>query len=341
MHLSLSRLARPGTLQPRRAAALFAATFLCAAQPVQAQTASANCPAPNATEVEGTARAYFNAFNKGDKAALDALLDPDYRHQGAVVVAQDRALHLDRLSAVRQAFPDGVYTIDWLIVDGDQVAVRHTFRGTHRGEYSGVPASGRPVAVGAFHVHRIACGRIAETWNAGDALGLFRQISAIPGPVTTPADEEPRAPASPARTPCPATTPEQNEAAARRWYDEVLNQGRFEVLDQLLAENIVHHAALFVDLNGREETAGSLRAIRTGFPDIRFEVNGVVASGDKVLIRWTGRGTHKGQFLGVPASGASVDWSGMNAFRFACGRIVEGWSEANGRAILRQIGGLP
>jgi len=189
-------------------------------------------------------------------------------------------------------------------------------------------------------VHRVACGRIAETWNAGDALGLFRQIGAIPGPATTPADEEAPAPAPARPASCPETTPAENAAAARRWYDEVLNQGRIDVLDGLLAEDVVHHAALFVDLKGRQETAGSLRAIRAGFPDIRYTVDGVVAAGDKVLVRWTGKGTHEGPFLGFAPSGATVDWSGMNAFRFACGRIVEGWSEANGLAILRQIGAL-
>jgi steroid delta-isomerase-like uncharacterized protein len=197
------------------------------------------------------------------------------------------------------------------------------------------------VAVGAFHVHRIACGRIAETWNAGDAIGLFRQLGAIPGPATTPADQEPRAPARTPRKPCPATTPTQNAAMARRWYDEVLNQGRFEVLNQLLADDIVHHGAVFVDLVGREETGSSLRALRVGFPDIQYTVDGIVAAGDTVLIRWTGRGTHTGPFLGIPPSGQSVNWSGMNAFRFNCGVVIEGWSEANGLAIMRQIGALP
>jgi steroid delta-isomerase-like uncharacterized protein len=323
---------------PALAAALVVAGSLVTARPASAQ--AADCPTAGPAEVEAIARAYFDAFNAGDRAALDALLAPDYRQQqGAVVAPQDRALHLDRLDSVRKAFPDGVYTIDWLIVDGDEAAVRHTFRGTHRGEYADVPASGKPVAVGAFHVHRIACGKIAETWNAGDALGLFRQIGAIPGPATTPADEELPAPASPARASCPETTPAENEAAARRWYDEVLNEGWFEVLDELLAEDVVHHAGVMIDLNGREETAGGLRAIRAGFPDIRYTVDGVVAVGDTVLIRWTGHASRRVPGRAGERRGRGLE--GMNAFRFACGRIVEGWSEANGLAIMRQIGALP
>jgi steroid delta-isomerase-like uncharacterized protein len=316
------------------------AGLLTAASLGSAALGAEDCPPSNTAEAETIGRAYFNAFNSGDGAALDKLLAADYHHQGAVIATQDRAKHLERLREVRQAFPDGVYTIDWLIADKDTVAIRHRFKGTHRGTYTGVPASGRSVAVGAFHVHRIACGRIAETWNAGDGVGLLRQIGAIPGPATTAADEEPRSPVSPGSASCPATSLTENAAAARRWYDEVLNQGRFEVLDDLLAEDVVHHAALFVDLNGRHETAESLRAIRAGFPDIHYNVDGVIAVGDKVLIRWAGKGTQRGTFLGFPPSNASVNWSGMNAFRFACGKIVEGWSEANGLTVLRQIGAL-
>jgi hypothetical protein len=70
------------------------------------------------------------------------------------------------------------------------------------------------------------------------------------------------------------------------------------VLDDLRVKDVVHYAALFVDLQGRQETTGSLRAIRAGFPDIRYTVDGVVAEGDKVLVWWTGEGTHEGPFLG-------------------------------------------
>jgi steroid delta-isomerase-like uncharacterized protein len=325
-----------------------AAASLIAATPRAADARAVGqggtCAPPTAAEAEAIARAYFDAFNTGDVDLLDRLLAPDYRHQGAVVARQDRELHKERLLAVREGFPDGVYTLEWVLVDGDTVAVRHVFRGTQLGSFTGVAPTGRPVAVGAFHVHRLACGQIAETWNAGDALGLFRQlgqIGALPGSPSTPADQELRGPATAARTPCPTTTPAQNAAAARRWYDHVLNQGRFEVLDEILAEDIVHHAAVMVDLVGRDLTGGGLRTLLAGFPDIQYRVDAVYAAGDHVLIRWTGRGTQTGSFLGVPPTGRSIDWSGMNAFRFACGVIVEGWSEANGLEIFRQIGAVP
>jgi steroid delta-isomerase-like uncharacterized protein len=308
-----------------------------AAGPVLAQ----DCPEPTPESLEAIAIAYFDAFTKGDVAALDALLAENYNQPLGAIMSQGRDLHLERLKAVRTGFPDGIYTIDWMFVDGDKVVVRNTFRGTHQGEFAGVPASGNKVAIGAFHVHRVECGRIAETWNAGDALGLYRQMGALDLNVTTDPDAEPKVPEEPKPAGCVVPGEEAHKASARRWYEEALNQGRMEVLDEFVWPEEVHHSALFPDTVGIDAIKGSLNALRGAFPDIQFSVDDVLADDDMVLVLWTGRGTHTGTpFLGVPTSGKPVEWSGMNAFRFACGKVIEGWSEANGLALLRQLGGI-
>src|SRR5436309_10882133 len=93
------------------ALALIAAVLLGAAPPASAiarvVSQKEDCSPPSAGQVEAIARAYFAAFNSGDVAALDALLAPDYRHHGAIVTSQDRALHLQRMREVREGFPDG------------------------------------------------------------------------------------------------------------------------------------------------------------------------------------------------------------------------------------------
>ena len=221
---------------------------LCAAIPALA----ADCAPPTKAELEAIATAYFNAFNQGDRAALDALLADDYVQNLGAIMSQDRATHLDRLAAVRSGFPDGVYTIDWTLADGDKIVIRNTFRGTQQGEFAGVPASGNTVAIGAFHVHRVECGKIAETWNAGDALGLFYQMGALDLNVTTAPDEEAPPSNPPKMADCVETTPEQNIAAARRWYDEALNGRHLDMLDEILWPNAVHHAGLSLTRSARE-----------------------------------------------------------------------------------------
>lgn len=85
------------------------------------------------------------------------------------------------------AFPDVHATIDDLLSDGDKVVERTTARGTHRGEFNGVPATGNPVVWTEIHIHRMTEGKIAELWSEIDFLSIFMQVGAMPSPAATPA----------------------------------------------------------------------------------------------------------------------------------------------------------
>jgi len=80
----------------------------------------------------------------------------------------------------RQGFPDVVSTIEDLIAEGDKVVARWRARATHQGEYMGIPPTGNRVEFTGISVYRIEAGKIAESWNVEDELGLMRQIGAIP-----------------------------------------------------------------------------------------------------------------------------------------------------------------
>ena len=82
----------------------------------------------------------------------------------------------------RRGFPDVVSTIEDLIAEGDKVVARWRSRATHRGEYMGIPPTGKEVEFTGISVYRIEGGRIAESWNSEDQFGLLRQIGAVPQP---------------------------------------------------------------------------------------------------------------------------------------------------------------
>ena len=306
--------------------------------------ASTPCLATTEEEAEALAEAYFAAFNAGDANALAALLAPDYQHHGALVTEQDRELHLERLRTNRAAFPDGHYGLVDVFAQGDLVAVRHVFTGTLQGPYAGVEPSGQPVAVRAVHIHHIACGQIVETWNSGDALGLLRQIGALPG-----AGPSPRTPLEMAATPgvsspvaaCPSGSAGENAAIARRWTEEALDSHNLDLLDGFVAPDLVHHAGLFVDEIGRDQLKEDLSALIAAFPDVRFTADVVVATDDRAAVRWTGRGTHQGTLQEIAPTGRQVIFTGINVYRLACGQIVEGWSEPDALGLLRQLGVVP
>jgi predicted ester cyclase len=78
------------------------------------------------------------------------------------------------------AFPDGHAALEDLIAEGDKVVWRYTFRGTHQGEFMGVPATGKVVTYTGIIISRIAGGKFVEDWESFDALGLMQQLGAIP-----------------------------------------------------------------------------------------------------------------------------------------------------------------
>jgi steroid delta-isomerase-like uncharacterized protein len=304
--------------------------------------ASTPCPETTTEEAIAVAEAYFDAFNSGDADALGTLLAPDYQHHGALVTSQDRALLQERLRINRAAFPDGHYEVRDIIANGDLVAIRNVFTGTLQGPYAGVEPAGQPVAVRAVHIHRIACGQIVETWNSGDGLGLLRQIGALPAP-----GPSPRTPLDQIATPvvaagdCPPDTAEANADIGRRWTVDALDAHNLDLLDEFVAEDLIHHAGIFVDEIGRDALKEDLEALIAAFPDIRFTADVIVADEDGAAVRWTGRGTNDGPFQGLEPTGLPVEFTGINVYHIVCGQIVEGWSEPDSLGLLRQLGLVP
>jgi steroid delta-isomerase-like uncharacterized protein len=300
------------------------------------------CPDPTPDEAIAVAEAYFDAFNTGDADALGALLASDYTHHGAVFADQDRDVHIERLRTNRAAFPDGHYDLQDVFAEGDQVVARWVFTGTLQAPYAGVEPAGQPVTVRGVHIHRIRCGEIVETWNNGDGLGLLRQIGALPA--AGPSPRTPQHASTPAASPtasCPPGSAEENAEIARRWTEEALDTHNLDILDEIVAADIVHHAGIYVDEIGRDALKSDLAALIASFPDIRFTADVVVATGDKAAVRWTGRGTNDGEFQGQPPTGKSVEFSGTNVYRIPCGMIVEGWSEPDSLGLLQQLDLVP
>lgn len=80
---------------------------------------------------------------------------------------------------------------------------------------------------------------------------------------------------------------------------------------------------------------------RNAFPDLRITVEDLVAEGDKVLTCWTARGTHQGEFMGIPPSGNRVEFTGISIDRIEGGKFVESWSNYDALGMMQQIGAVP
>ena len=134
---------------------------------------------------------------------------------------------------------------------------------------------------------------------------------------------------------------EENKAIVRRWYEEFGERADLDVLDELYAPAWVGHFPQSGDLRGAEGHKPLGRRFATAFPDGRYEVEDVLAEGDRVATRYTFRGTHRGEFFGVPPTGRAVAATGINVHRVEGGRIAEQWAQFDTVGLLRQLGALP
>jgi hypothetical protein len=81
--------------------------------------------------------------------------------------------------------------------------------------------------------------------------------------------------------------------------------------------------------------------LRSGFPDLQRTIDDLIAKGDKVVLRWTTRGTHQGEAFGVPATGRAMVVMGIEIYRVAGDKLVERWSEVDMLGQMQQLGGIP
>jgi steroid delta-isomerase-like uncharacterized protein len=133
---------------------------------------------------------------------------------------------------------------------------------------------------------------------------------------------------------------EENKALVRRCIDE-MDKGNWAIFDELLAADYVYHIPGSPKPLTREETKRFTRMLRAAFPDGRITVEDMIAEGDKVVTRYTSSATHKGDFMGIPATGKKVVVKGIVISRVVEGKIVEDWEEFDGIGFLQQLDVIP
>jgi steroid delta-isomerase-like uncharacterized protein len=132
-------------------------------------------------------------------------------------------------------------------------------------------------------------------------------------------------------------------AAAQRFFDEVWNEGRLEVVDELFApEYVGHPSGPEQTVRGPEGVKAYVASLRAGVPDLTVTIEDQVADGAKVATRWTAHGTHSGELLGIQPTGLPATVTGITVQRIGdAGQIVEGWTNWDMLGMLQQLGAAP
>jgi len=130
---------------------------------------------------------------------------------------------------------------------------------------------------------------------------------------------------------------EENKTVLRRVF-EIINTGDLSSAGDLIADDVVDHEvppSLPRGLTGWKQYVGMMR---TAFPDLELVAEDTIAEADKVVCRFTLRGTHRGEFMGHPPAGRRVSISGVDIGRFAGGKGVEHWARMDQLGLLQQLG---
>lgn len=133
---------------------------------------------------------------------------------------------------------------------------------------------------------------------------------------------------------------EGNKTIVREFY-RIMETGDLSTADRTVSANYEYHGALSGPTGGLEGFKQGVTMIQSAFSDLRFTFEDQIAEGDRVSSRYTAQGTHRGEFLGVAATGKRVSWTAHAIQRVVDGKVQDSWLEWDTLALMRQLGVVP
>ncbi len=133
---------------------------------------------------------------------------------------------------------------------------------------------------------------------------------------------------------------EENKAIVRRFFEEGPSKGNLSIADELLSPDFTMHVPLPAS-PGIEGIKEVITTCRAAFEHLNVTIEDMIAEGNNVVTRFTARGIHKGNFMGLPATGEPITMTGIEIFRIKDGKIIELWGEVNLLGLMQQLGIIP
>ena len=285
-----------------------------------------------AEENKAIAMRYFNdILNAWKLDAVDELMTPNFVFSNNSMpepLHGREAFKQQLLNMMHLALPDWRFEVKELVAQGDTVVGHWISRGTHTGKPiyvigGPISADGKDFAIDGMTWLHIRNGKIEEAHVVEDGLGLIRQLGGLH-----------------LQKPSPAPT-KNNEGPVARYFNEVMNQGKLEVIDEIASPDFVLHIPTIPEpVRGRQGLKQFAIRVRNGLPDVGFTIEREVVEGNKTVVRWQLTGTHQGEFLGIPPTGKKVKDEGSDLFHLADGKIAEVWIIENDLALMQQLGAI-
>jgi len=131
---------------------------------------------------------------------------------------------------------------------------------------------------------------------------------------------------------------EENQAVVRRYFEEVWSRGNLAIVDELTVPDFVRHSTTTPGgVQGHDAFKAYVTRNRAAFQDFHVTVDDVFAAGEKVAVRWTGHGIHRGEYAGIAPTDKPVSVTGINILRLAGGKLVEEWMNFDALGLQQQL----
>jgi predicted ester cyclase len=134
---------------------------------------------------------------------------------------------------------------------------------------------------------------------------------------------------------------EENKALVRRYVEEFVDRSNFDLSEEIFAPNFVRYDAGPDQVSRVEDLKHFFAMLHSGFPGFQSTIEDLLSEGDKVALRFTFRGIHQGEFMGIAPTGKEVTMSGIDILRIADGKLVEMWNQEDVLGMMRQLGAIP
>jgi steroid delta-isomerase-like uncharacterized protein len=234
-------------------------------------------------------------------------------------------------------FADFKHVVDDQVAEGTKVATRITGSGRHVGPFLGIPPTNKMVSMSGIAIHRVEHGKLVEHWGQVDAVSLLTQMGAMPP--------------SPMPPPLPAPAIQRGghdrvlnaaemKARLHELFDVGMNQRDFAVMDRIVDAHYVNYS-MPMTTPGPQGLRQVLEMFVSAFPDMHIVVEDIVAENDKAATRGHFTGTHSGTFMGVPATGKSINVSYIDMWAAHNGRMIENWVQMDILGLMVQLGVVP
>ncbi len=285
---------------------------------------------------------FYQRTNALDFTVFNEMLSPDFVNYG---VAGFPDLHGSaEFQSLYESFlvgmPDLHFDPTFMVAQNDLLFLRGTMSGTHSGNLMGMaPATNKRLAWTGTSIYRFdEQGIITTRWEEWDVMGMMQQAGVIPTPPgqesippsTAPESEPTAADTDPARVAA-------NRALMQRFIEEVWNQKRLEVADEVFAPSATSPDAATLPPGGAgvKIIAGMFFE---AFPDFHMEIDFMAAEGDRVAAHFVQGGTHQGPLFGIPATGKTVKFGEMGILRLENGQVVESFYNTDMMGLMQQLG---